>query len=83
MSTHQEITCHLLRALREQNIFEKDPETLLDTDLVEASLVDSLSMTMLQALIEEEFNIKLDQKTMINKLHTINDIINYLQEKSA
>jgi acyl carrier protein len=83
MADREAIKNRLITMLKEQQIFDRDPETILENDLVEDGLVDSLSLTQLRALVEEEFSVNIDEKTFIEKLHSINDVIDYLSRQVA
>ncbi len=78
MEVFDDVKTRVLYLIREAEIFETDPESLLDKDLFEESLIDSLTMTQIRALIEDEFGCPISEKEFVENLHSINDVIQFI-----
>ncbi len=67
-------------------IAQKIPEIDIDDVVLDASLIDDLgadSLTIVELVMtmEEEFEIEVDDED-VEKLVTVRDVINFIQEKS-
>jgi acyl carrier protein len=83
MADREKVAQRLITLLREQGVFAQDPETLMDKHLVEDGVIDSLTLTQLLALVQEAFSIAIDERLMIERLHSISDVIDYLTQQTT
>jgi acyl carrier protein len=68
---------------RQNEIFRIDDlEASIDDDLMEAGAVDSMSVVVLKALVEEHFSLQIPSEVMAIELRTIRDLIQYISDNS-
>ena len=61
--------------------FELDPETItLDTNLVDDLGADSLDLVDMLMSLEDEFNIGEVPDEMVEKIHTVGQLVTYIEE---
>lgn len=74
----------LLTLCEKQGLFPaEDGAPDVDEDLIEARRVDSMGLTYLQALIEQEFSVEIPLPMLVSELRSIRSIATYLAERLA
>lgn len=76
----------LLEKCVENGIFTENfsndfsPEEQLNEDLLEAGIMDSMSLTMLAELINQDYGIEIELPLFIAELRSLNKVASYLEE---
>jgi acyl carrier protein len=74
----------LLTVCEQKGLFcVKDGAPDVDEDLIERRGVDSMGLTYLQAIIEQEFSIEIPLPMLVSELRSIRLIAAYLAERLA
>jgi len=74
----------LIDVCETEGIFPLDDlAALADDDLFELGLADSLSLTLLQAVIEETFSVTIPTEVMVGELRTLRDTAAYIRTASG
>jgi acyl carrier protein len=74
----------LLTVCEQQGLFSaEDGAPDVDEDLIEGRGVDSMGLTYLQALIEQEFSVEIPLPMLVSELRSIRSIAAYLAERLA
>jgi acyl carrier protein len=74
----------LLTVCEKQGLFsEKDETPDVDEDLIESRGVDSMGLTYLQAIIEQEFSVEIPLPMLVSELRSIRSIAGYLATRLA
>jgi acyl carrier protein len=74
----------LLTLCEQQGLFSaEDGAPDVDEDLIESRGVDSMGLTYLQAIIEQEFSIEIPLPILVSELRSIRSIATYLAERLA
>lgn len=77
MSMYKQMIRNFLSELSDRNVKVGDNDSLLD-----AGLLDSLTMVQMLVFIEEQFKTTLDNDELIpENFETINAIVNFLKQK--
>lgn len=72
----------LLEKCQECGIFAVDcPEDILDIDLIESGIIDSMSLTMLAEMLKKNYSIELTPQHFVVELRTLNDISLYIDNQ--
>ena len=58
---------------------QESTEDLLDEDLLESGLMDSMSLTMLDEMIKQEYGITIDYPIFIAELRSLRKIATHIQ----
>lgn len=58
---------------------ESDQLSLLDEDLLESGLMDSMSLTMLDEMIKQEYEVEIDYSIFIAELRSLRKIASYIE----
>ena len=70
----------LLGKCIECGVFSNDStDEILDVDLVESGVIDSMSLTMLAAMLKKHYAIVITPQQFIAELRTLNDISTYIE----
>ncbi|MDI3461920.1 MAG: hypothetical protein OJF50_000741 [Nitrospira sp.] len=78
------IMTRLLTVCEQQGLFSaKDGAPDVDEDLIEGRGLDSMGLTYLLAIIEEEFSVEIPPPMMVSELRSIRLIAAYLAERLA
>ena len=83
-TTSEAIMTRLLIVCEQQGLFSMEhgaPE--VDEDLIEGRAVDSMGLTYLQAIIEQEFSVEVPLPMLVSELRSIRSIAAYLAERLA
>lgn len=62
-------------------LLDENEEVLATTDYVNESYWDSLTSMVIKVMIEDEYSLSID-KTDLNSFSSINDLFDYIKEKS-
>jgi acyl carrier protein len=74
----------LLTVCEQQGLFSsEDGAPDVDEDLIEGRGVDSMGLTYLQAIIEQEFSVEIPLPMLVSELRSIRSIAAYLAERLA
>lgn len=74
----------LLTVCEQQGLFSvEDGAVDVDEDLVEGRGIDSMGLTYLQAIIEQEFSVEIPLPMLVSELRSIRSIAAYLAERLA
>lgn len=74
----------LLTVCEQQGLFSvEDGAPDVDADLIEGRGVDSMGLTYLQAIIEQEFSVEIPLPMLVSELRSLRSIAAYLAEFSA
>jgi acyl carrier protein len=74
----------LLTVCEKQGLFSaKDGTPDVDEDLIEGRGVDSMGLTYLQALIEQEFSVEIPLPMLVSELRSLRSIAAHLAERLA
>ena len=74
----------LLTVCEQQGVFSaEDGAPDVDEDLIEDRGVDSMGLTYLQAIIEQEFSVEIPLPMLVSELRSIRSIAAYLAERLA
>jgi acyl carrier protein len=74
----------LIDVCETEGIFPLDDlAPLADDDLFELGLVDSLSLTLLQTVIEETFSVAIPVEVIVGELRTLRDTAAYIRTASG
>jgi len=74
----------LLTVCEQQGLFSaEDGPPDVDEDLIEGRGVDSMGLTYLQAIIEQEFSVEIPLPMLVSELRSIRSIAAYLAERLA
>ena len=72
----------LLKQCQNCGIFSSDyNEDILDLNLIECGLFDSMSLTMLAAMVTKYYGISIMPSQFVAELHSINNLAEYLENK--
>jgi acyl carrier protein len=74
----------LLTVCEQQGLFSAEhgaPD--VDEDLIEGRGVDSMGMTYLQAIIEQEFSVEIPLPMLVSELRSLRSIAAYLAKRLA
>lgn len=78
----EDITAELLTLCLEQNLLpEVELAGLAEADLFEEGLVDSLSLTLLQASVEETYGIAIPPELLVAELRSLTAVARYVAEE--
>jgi acyl carrier protein len=79
MPKREDIKSKLLNLIREHNLLETtDFESMLDKDLLNSGIINSMAMIRMQAIVEHDFGVTIPEDLMIGHLRTINNFIDYI-----
>lgn len=74
----------LLTACEQQGLFSaEDGAPDVDEDLIEGRGVDSMGLTYLQAIIEQDFSVEIPLPMLVSELRSLRSIAAYLAERLA
>jgi acyl carrier protein len=74
----------LLTVCEQQGLFSAEDGTPdVDEDLIEGRGIDSMGLTYLQAIIEQEFSVDIPLPMLVSELRSIRSIAAYLAERLA
>ncbi len=74
----------LLTVCERQGLFSaEDGAPDVDEDLIEGRGVDSMGLTYLQAIVEQEFSVEIPLPMLASELRSIRSIAAYLAERLA
>lgn len=74
----------LLTVCEQQGLFSaEDGAPDVDEDLIESRGVDSMGLTYLQAIIEQEFSVEIPLPMLVSELRSLRSIAAYLAELLA
>jgi acyl carrier protein len=74
----------LLTVCEQQGLFSaEDGAPDVDEDLIEGRGVDSMGMTYLQAIIEQEFSVEIPLPMLVSELRSLRSIAAYLAKRLA
>lgn len=74
----------LLTVCEQQGLFSaEDGAPDVDEDLIEGRGVDSMGMTYLQAIIEQEFSVEIPLPMLVSELRSLRSIAAYLAKHLA
>jgi len=80
---YQGVKDKLIEQFKENNIIENaDYESILNKDLINSGLIDSMAMMKAQAIIEDEFGVEIPEEKLLGDLRTLDDMIKYLATES-
>lgn len=83
MQTENQHTKELFMKCKEFGVFsQKCKDDVFDLNLVESGIADSMSMTMLAALIEEDYDLEITLQQFVVELRTLNEISDYIQKNN-
>lgn len=75
------ILTRLLTVCEQQGLFSvEDGAPDVDADLIEGRGVDSMGLTYLQAIIEQEFSVEIPLPMLVSELRSLRSIAAYLAE---
>jgi acyl carrier protein len=78
------LMARLLTVCEQQGLFStEDGPPDVDEDLIEGRGVDSMGLTYLQAIIEQEFSVDIPLPMLASELRSIRSIAAYLAERLA
>jgi len=83
-TTEANIMTRLLTVCEQQGLFSAEagaPD--VDEDLIEGRGVDSMGLTYLQAIIEQEFSVEIPVPMLVSELRSLRSIAAYLAEHPA
>jgi acyl carrier protein len=83
-TTEANIMTLLLSVCEQQGLFSAEagaPD--VDEDLIEGRGVDSMGLTYLQAIIEQEFSVEIPVPMLVSELRSLRSIAAYLAEHLA
>ena len=79
MYDREAIKTKLLSIIREYNLVNAaEIDSLLDQDLINSGVIDSMAMIRMQALVEHDFGVTIPEELMVGHLRTINDFIDFI-----
>lgn len=74
----------LLTVCEQQGLFSvEDGAPDVDEDLIEGRVVDSMGLTYLKAIIEQEFSVEIPLPMLVSELRSIRSIAAYLAGRLA
>jgi acyl carrier protein len=80
MNTADKVLHELIELCKAESIFPVDDLAgLADEDLFELGLVDSLSLTLLQVVIEEAFAVAIPAEVLVGELRSLRDTAAHIQ----
>ena len=82
--TPETVITRLLIVCEQQGLFSEErgaPD--VDADLIESRGVDSMGLTYLQAIIEQEFSVEIPLPMLVSELRSLRSIAAYLAERLA
>ncbi|MGC4099525.1 MAG: phosphopantetheine-binding protein [Nitrospira sp.] len=83
-TTSETILTRLLTVCEQQGLFSvEDGVPDVDEDLIEGRGVDSMGLTYLQAIIEQEFCVEIPLPMLVSELRSLRSIAVYLAEVLA
>jgi acyl carrier protein len=83
-TTSETIMNRLLTVCEQQGLFSVgDGAPDVDADLIEGRGVDSMGLTYLQAIIEQEFSVEIPLPMLVSELRSLRSIAGYLAELLA
>jgi acyl carrier protein len=83
-TTSETIMTRLLTLCEKQGLFlAEDGVPDVDEDLIEGRGLDSMGLTYLPAIIEEEFAVEISPPMLVSELRSIRSIAAYLAERLA
>jgi acyl carrier protein len=83
-TTSEIIITRLLTVCEQQGLFSEQYEAPdVDADLIESRGVDSMGLTYLQAIIEQEFSVEIPLPMLVSELRSLRSIAAYLAERLA
>ena len=79
MTSREEIKEKLVNLLIENSLFpDSEIASIMDEDLINAGLIDSMAFIKLRVLLEEDFNVFIPEEKLIQDIRTINQMIDYI-----
>ena len=84
MNTRYTVLDELVALCREHAIFPTDAlDSLVDADLLEQGVVDSLSLTLLVSAIEETYSVAIPIEILIGELRSLNSVADYIEANTT
>lgn len=75
---------NLLEQCINNGIFAEDCTVeMLDVDLLESGVMDSMSLMMLTELIEQEYKLEIDPSIFVAELRTVNQLSSYIESNQS